>query len=146
MDEYGIHFPEVQQQQQTLLKLKRKREDVAQQQQKRISKLPSLDEMPICCRRLCCCGAISTPFLADARQKYIACNDQPARKTFLLTLRDINSPTKFALVKGGTPMCYRAMRAVFGCSMDLLSSVVGTAKAKSSPYPHRPPRLGMFLL
>ena len=42
-------------------------------------------------------------------------------------------------------MCYRAMRALFGCSMDLLASVAGTYKAKASPNAHRAPRLGVYL-
>jgi hypothetical protein len=43
-------------------------------------------------------------------------------------------------------MCYRAMRAVFGCSMDLLASVAGTPKAKASPCPYRAPRLGLLFI
>jgi hypothetical protein len=43
-------------------------------------------------------------------------------------------------------MCYRAMRAVFGCSMDLLASVAGTPKAKASPCPYRAPWLGLLFI
>ena len=43
-------------------------------------------------------------------------------------------------------MCYRTMRAVFGCSMDLLASVAGTPKAKASPCPYRAPRLGLLFI
>jgi hypothetical protein len=45
---------------------------------------------------------------------------------------------------GGQPLCYRAMRAVFGVSMFLLSSIVGTPKARGTALPNRQPRLGDF--
>ena len=43
-------------------------------------------------------------------------------------------------------MCYRVMRAVFGCSMDLLAGVAGTPKAKASPCPYRAPWLGLLFI
>jgi hypothetical protein len=36
------------------------------------------------------------------------------------------------------------MRAVLGCSMDLLASVAGTKKAKAHPFPFRRTRVGIL--
>ena len=47
-----------------------------------------------------------------------------------------------AVMADSSPMCYRAMRAVLGCSMDLLASVAGTKKAKSTPFCHKRTRVG----
>jgi hypothetical protein len=52
--------------------------------------------MPICCKRICCCGGIEVPVLKDCRERYLDCSTQPERKAFLLKMRDINSPTNFA--------------------------------------------------
>jgi hypothetical protein len=105
MDEYGIHFPtaiETNCESANNTNLKRKREGEAQKKEARLAKLPPVNPelMPICCQRLCCCGAIAPAFLLDARSKYMDCLTQTTRKLFLRSLKDINSPTNFVLVKG----------------------------------------------
>ena len=102
MDQYGIHFPSVPQNELDSSNLKRKREheQLLQKKEARLSKLTKMDNMPICCQRLCCCGPVDKAFLLDARSKYMDCTTQITRKAFLVGLKDINSPTNFVLVKG----------------------------------------------
>ena len=82
MDEYGIHFPPVQQNKLDTANLKRKREAVATKKQARLAKLPKIEQMPVCCQRICCCGAIAPAFLLEARSKYLDCTTQITRKAF----------------------------------------------------------------
>jgi hypothetical protein len=105
MHKYGIHFPPVQQNKLETANLKRKREAVATKKQARLAKLPKLEQMPICCQRLCCCGPVDKAFLLDARSKYMDCTTQITRKAFLFGLKDINSPTNLVLAKGTEMHC-----------------------------------------
>jgi hypothetical protein len=68
---------------------------------KREAKLRSLDDdMPQCCKRNCCGGAIETCFLRELRRKFLERNSQVERKRFLLDMRDPESPTGFSIVAG----------------------------------------------
>jgi len=79
-----------------------KKEKFKEAQEDRKRKLPAFEgeQMPICCKRICCCGGIETALLQDCRTRYLDCKNQAERKAFLLKMRDINSPTNFAGLVG----------------------------------------------
>lgn len=121
--------------------------------------------VPVCCKRMCCCGSIETCYLRELRRKFLDCHNQVDRKRFVLNLRNPESPTGFSIAPGnchtcgrhivchtaiwvilkftaGKPLCYNALNTVLGISFCLIASCAGTPRARAPAQANRRPRLG----
>jgi hypothetical protein len=77
MDLTGLHFPDPKQPRNSIEKLKRQWEATVTAREKREKKLKLMEELPICCTRLCTCDhVIPGMFLREMRRKFLQCDNQ----------------------------------------------------------------------
>ena len=101
MDPYGLHFQKKQKAADALAKVAKQWEHIHDKRAEREGKLVDLDGfVPVCCNRLCCCGAIETVYLRELRRKFLDCTTQVERKRYLINLRNAESPTGYSIVEG----------------------------------------------